>query len=82
MNAPNSKLQASGRFKAQNTKAGCGAKPAGLRAIWEFGIPSLIGIWYLVVGAFNLAVFGADAPPPESDDPAAELASFRIADGF
>src|SRR5438034_6290481 len=82
MNAPNSKLQASGRFKAQNTNAGCGAKPAGLRAIWESGIPSLIGIWYLVVGTFNLAVFGADAPPPESDDPAAELASFRIADGF
>src|SRR2546429_4668200 len=75
MKAPNSKLQVPKKSQAQRPKHRPSFRhvPSSNR-IFKFGIWSFFGVWCL---AFGISALAAD-----SDDPAAELASFQVADGF
>src|SRR5437016_6061393 len=75
MKAPNSKLQVPKKSQAQQPTQGPSLRRApSWPGIYQFGIWSFFGVWCL---AFGISTLAAD---PE--DPAAELASFQIADGF
>src|SRR5580765_4773567 len=69
MNAPRSSLRAL-RFKSCR----CFQIGGSVRRFVALGIWSFIGSWSLVLGACCFAA--------EPDDPATELASFQVADGF
>src|SRR5437867_10588296 len=75
MKKQSSNLKAQEKFQDQMLKSGWSSAIAGAaRGLFKFFIASFSGALSFVVGA---SVLAADA-----DDPAAELASFQIADGF
>ena len=75
MKAPNSKLQVPKKSQAQQPTQGPSLRRApSWPGIYQFGIWSFFGVWCLVFGISTLAA--------DPQDPAAELASFQVADGF
>ncbi|PYJ80826.1 MAG: hypothetical protein DME22_23090 [Verrucomicrobia bacterium] len=75
MKAPNSKLQVPKKFQAKSPKHRPSFRhvPSSNR-MFKFGIWSFFGVWCLA--------FGVSALAADPEDPAAELASFQVADGF
>ena len=74
MKAPNSKLQVPKKSQAQKPTQGPSLGRVPSKRMFKFGIWSFFGVWCLA--------FGASALAADPEDPAAELASFQVADGF
>ena len=82
MKAPSPKRQASVKFPAPSTRARRLSRT--VTSTWRilaFGIWRSFGAWRLMLGGL-IMVPDAPALAADPDDPAAELASFQVADGF
>lgn len=76
MKAQSSKLKVPKKLQAPSNESGMPVASAGIQRVFEFGVWGFFGALSLVFGALPSA-FATDA-----DDPATELDSFQIADGF